>query len=119
MSSQELHLAERPEAALATALERYRALGWPSPHAVLVSGSGLSIDLGTPLREPMHLGEFLGIAVQGVEGHPLRVELLEVLPGHPVLYFRGRLHGYQGYPTSVTVLPARLAGALGAKTFLQ
>ena len=119
MSSQESHIAERPEAALAAALERYRVLGWPSPHAVLVSGSGLSVDIGTPLREPMHLGEFLGLPVQGIEGHPLRVELVEALSGHPVLYFRGRLHGYQGHPTSVTVLPARLAGAFGARAFLQ
>lgn len=119
MSSQHENEPERPAEALDAALARYRALGWPAPHAVLVSGSGLSVDLGTPLREPLHLGEFLGLPVSGIAGHPLRVELIEVAAGHPVLYFRGRLHGYQGHPTSITVLPARLAGALGAKALLQ
>jgi purine-nucleoside phosphorylase len=110
---------ERPEVALAAALARYRALAWPAPQAVLVSGSGLAVDLGRPLAEPVAFGELLGVPVEGVAGHPLRVELLEVSPGRPVLYFRGRLHGYQGYPTSITVLPARIAGALGARAFLQ
>ncbi len=110
---------EQPEAVLEATLARYRALGWAAPHAVMVSGSGLAVDLGVHLQPPQPLSQFLGFPVRGIEGHPLSVELIEVAPGHPVLYFRGRLHGYQGHSPAVTVLPARLAGALGARVLLQ
>ncbi|MEO8504316.1 MAG: purine-nucleoside phosphorylase [Acidobacteriota bacterium] len=101
-----------------TAVAHYGRLGWPKPRLALISGSGLSVDLGTPLHPPVSLGEILGQAVHGIEGHPLRVEIVEVLPGHPVLYFRGRVHGYQGHPPALTVLPVRLAAALGATGIL-
>jgi len=53
-----------------------------------------------------------------VEGHPHRAELLLPRPGRPALYFRGRLHAYQGYDPWDTVLAVRLAARLGARVLV-
>lgn len=93
--------------------------GWPRPAMHLVSGSGLAVDLGEPTHGPIPLAELLPFEVEGVAGHPLTVELLEPVPGRVVLYQRGRLHAYQGLPVHRTVLPVRLAAALGARVLLM
>ncbi len=93
--------------------------GWPRPVAAVVAGSGLSVDLGAPIRGPVPLREVLPFTVHPVEGHPHRLELVEPRSGRPVVYFRGRLHSYQGYDAAQTVFPVRLAGRLGATTLLM
>ena len=92
--------------------------GWPRPAAAVVAGSGLAVDLGAPVHGPIGLRELLPFTVHPVEGHPHRVELVEPRAGRPVLYFRGRLHSYQGYDADQTVFTVRLAGRLGASTLL-
>lgn len=101
------------------ALSRYRSLGWPEPAAALVSGSGLAVDLGGPVHGPVPLQELLPFPIHGIVGHPLQVELLLPAPDRPVLYFRGRLHSYQGYTAAQTVMPVRLARLLGASTLVM
>jgi purine-nucleoside phosphorylase len=100
-------------------IAQYDALGWPRPKVALVSGSGLAVDLGEPVAAAVDLQELLPFAVQGIVGHPLRVELLLPAPEQPVLYFRGRLHSYQGLSAAQTVLPVRLARRLGATTLVM
>lgn len=104
---------------LQQAVRRYRALGWPEPHAALVSGSGLAVDLGAPVAPPVPLQELIPFPIHAIQGHPLEVHLLEPAPGRRVLYFRGRLHSYQGYTAAQTVLPVRLAASLGARILVM
>jgi purine-nucleoside phosphorylase len=60
----------------------------------------------------------LPFPVAGIQGHPLRVEVLEPLPGRHALYYRGRVHAYQGYDLAQTVFQVRLAARLGVRTLL-
>jgi purine-nucleoside phosphorylase len=106
------------ERTLAAAVEGWEKRGWPKPAAVVVSGSGLAVDLGTPVAGPLPLQDLLPFPVHAVEGHPLLVEVIAPSAGHPVLYFRGRLHSYQGYEPWQVVFPIRLAARLGARTLL-
>lgn len=102
-----------------SAVERFDRLGWPRPEVVLVSGSGLAVDLGERTRGPVQLEFLLPFSTHAVEGHPLVVEMLHPQPDRPVLYFKGRLHSYQGYSANDTVFPIRLAALLGAKVLVM
>lgn len=77
------------------------------------------MDLGSSRHGPVPLQELIPFPVHGIEGHPLQVELLQPAEGRAVLYFRGRLHSYQGHTASQTVLPVRLARLLGAEVLLM
>ncbi|HSG39179.1 MAG TPA: hypothetical protein VLE27_06040, partial [Thermoanaerobaculia bacterium] len=92
-----------------SAVERYDMLGWPRPEVVLVSGSGLGVDVGERTHGPLDLEFLLPFGTHAIEGHLHQVEVFEPLPGRPVLYYKGRLHSYQGYDANETVFPIRLA----------
>ena len=95
---------------------RYDALGWPRPAALLVSGSGMAVELPAA-GEAVPLARLLPFPIEAVEGHPLDVVLLAPGGGGgPVLYQRGRLHSYQGHGPAETVFLVRLARLLGAGT---
>lgn len=102
-----------------SAVERYDRLDWPRPKVALVSGSGLSIDLGPRVHGPVDLEYLLPSEVHPVAGHPHQVDMFVPRPGCPVLYFRGRLHSYQGYSAHETVFPVRLARLLGAEVLVM
>jgi purine-nucleoside phosphorylase len=102
-----------------SAVERYDLLGWPRPEVALVSGSGLAIDVGERTNGPVQLEFLLPFPTHAIQGHPLQVEVFEPVPGRPVLYFKGRLHSYQGYSAHETVFPVRLAALLGAKVLVM
>lgn len=102
-----------------SAVDRFDRLGWPRPKVALVSGSGLSIDLGPRVHGPVDLEYLLPAEVHPVEGHPHQVDMFLPLPDRPVLYFRGRLHSYQGYSAHDTVFPIRLARLLGAEVLVM
>ncbi len=104
---------------LVRAVNQWRGLGRPAPDVVLVAGSGLSVDLGAPVAGPEPLARWLPFPVHGVAGHRHEVELLEVAGGRRVLYFRGRIHGYQGYAPADVVFPVRFAALLGAKVLVM
>jgi purine-nucleoside phosphorylase len=97
------------------AVEAWDRRGWPRPDVAVVSGSGLAVDLGRPIAGPIPLQEIVPFPVAGILGHPLRVELLEPLAGRRVLYYRGRVHAYQGHTPAHTVFQIRLAARLGAR----
>jgi purine-nucleoside phosphorylase len=103
---------------LKEAVDRWDALGWARPQAAVVSGSGLAVDLGARIHGPIALDYLLPFSCHPVEGHPHEAEVLLPLPDRPVLYYRGRLHSYQGYSADETVFPIRLAILLGAKVIL-
>ena len=103
---------------LKEAVDRWDHLGWARPKVAVVSGSGLAVDLGERIHGPVALDYFLPFSCHPVEGHPHEVDVLEPVPGRPVLYYRGRLHSYQGYSAYETVFPVRLAVLLGAKVLI-
>jgi purine-nucleoside phosphorylase len=104
---------------LKEAVDRWNGLGWERPVVAVVSGSGLAVDLGERIHGPVALEYFLPFSCHSVQGHPLEVDVLLPLPDRPVLYFRGRLHSYQGYSAYETVFPVRLATLLGIKVLIQ
>jgi purine-nucleoside phosphorylase len=102
-----------------SAVERFDLLGWPRPQVAVVSGSGLAVELGESLHGPLQLDFLLPFESHAIDGHPHVVEMFEPRPGRPVLYFKGRLHSYQGYSAHETVFPVRLAALLGAKVLVM
>ncbi len=108
-----------PAAELREGIDRYERLGWPRPDVALVSGSGLGVDLGEPVAGPVPLQDLIPFPVHAVVGHDLEVMALAPAPGRTVLYYRGRLHSYQGYDGHRTVYPIRLARLLGAKVLVM
>jgi len=104
---------------LDAAVERWRSLGRPAPEVAVVAGSGLSVDLGDSVAGPDPLAGWLPFPVRAVAGHGHTLELLEPTPGRHVLYFRGRVHAYQGYDAAQVVFAVRFAALLGAKTLVM
>ena len=107
-----------PDTGLSAELEesrkRWLDAGWPRPDALLVTGSGLSLDLGAPAAGPWPFGDLLPFDVEAIEGHAATAEVVETRDGRVVLYCRGRLHAYQGYTPAQVVYIVRLAALLGA-----
>ncbi|HEY0513738.1 MAG TPA: purine-nucleoside phosphorylase [Thermoanaerobaculia bacterium] len=102
-----------------SAVERFDLLGWPRPEVAVVSGSGLAVDLGERTHGPLQLEFLLPFESHAIAGHPHTVEMFEPRPGRSILYFKGRLHSYQGYSAHETVFPVRLAALLGAKVLVM
>ena len=103
---------------LENAARDWRDRDWPKPSILLVSGSGLAVDLPGEIVETATLGDVLPFPARAVEGHPHRIDLLTTTLG-TVLYQRGRLHSYQGYDAHQTVFMVRLAAMLGAGTLIM
>lgn len=111
-----------PDTGLSTELEasrgRWLEAGWPRPEAVLVTGSGLNLDLRERVAGPWPFGELLPFDVEAIEGHAATAEVVRMKSGRLVLYCRGRLHAYQGYTASQVVYLVRLAALLGARSLV-
>jgi len=108
------------ERQLESAIETWDRWGWPRPAALLVTGSGLALDLVPDLAaEARPLADLLPFEIDAVIGHPLTVEVLGGQTPWPVLYQRGRIHSYQGHSADETVFMVRLAALLGATTVIQ
>ncbi len=105
--------------ALDEAVAAWDGRGWPRPAVVVVSGSGLGVDLYPPAHGPEPLADLLPFPVHPIVGHAHRVELLLPRDDRPVLYFRGRLHCYQGYEPAQAVFPVRLGALLGAQALVM
>ncbi len=107
-----------PDTGLSAELEESRTrwlhAGWPRPDALLVTGSGLSLDLGAPAAGPWPFGDLLPFDVEAIEGHATTAEVVETPDGRFLLCCRGRLHAYQGYTPAQVVYLVRLAALLGA-----
>jgi len=88
------------------------------PSVLLVSGSGLTVELDGRVEGIAELAEIVPFPTRAVVGHPHQLELLETQHGI-VLYQRGRLHSYQGYSANQTVFVVRLAALLGASTLIM
>lgn len=108
------HLVKELDAAVSD----WDARGWPRPTTVLVSGSGLAIDLGSEVLASGAIQELLPFSAHGIVGHPMEFQLLST-PHGAVLYYRGRVHGYQGLTAAQTVFLVRLGALLGAKVLIM
>lgn len=102
---------------LGEAVARWRSLGRPDPEVVLVAGSGLAVDVGESMVAAEPLADWLPFPIRAVAGHRLTVELVRC-GARRVLYFRGRVHGYQGHEPADVVFPVRLGALLGARTLI-
>lgn len=100
-------------------VERWRRRELPEPQILLVSGSGLAVDLEGEEIATAPLADILPFPVHQVEGHPHEVRLLRDARDRVVAYQRGRLHGYQGYSPSEVVCLLRIAARLGARTLVM
>lgn len=100
-------------------LKNWHRLGWPSPKALIVSGSGLAVDLIPPAHGPVPQADIAPFPIAAIVGHPLSLELLTPDNAPPVLYCRGRVHSYQGYDPNQVVFWVRLARLLGAETLVM
>jgi purine-nucleoside phosphorylase len=107
------------EKELAAAVDRWRGLGRPDPDVAVVAGSGLEVELGAAEAGPEPLADWLPFPVRAVPGHGHRLELTRTAAGRRILYFRGRIHGYQGYEASEVVFAVRFAALLGARTLIM
>ncbi len=111
-----------PAAGLAAELDesrrRWLASGIPAPDAVLVSGSGLDLDLGAPTAGPWPFSDLFPFDVEAIEGHAAAAELVQTPDGRTVLHSRGRLHAYQGFTPAQVVYLVRLGGLLGAEALI-
>lgn len=108
----------RPAQELEQAVAKWDELGWQRPVMMVVSGSGLAVNLGNPQQREVPLAHWLPFESRAVEGHPLKTQLLFPRPDFPVLYQQGRLHSYQGYDAHQTVFMVRLGALLGARILL-
>lgn len=88
--------------------------GWPRPQVVVVTGSALDVDLGETLLGPLPLSMLTPFSIHAIAGHKLSFELVRAADDRIVLYYRGRLHLYQGFLPSQVVFLLRLAALLGA-----
>ena len=104
---------------LARSMDRYDSWGWGRPDVTLVSGSGLAIDLPFESSGRRPLTDLLPWPARGIVGHPMEVELLTSPTGARILYYRGRVHGYQAYTAAQVVYPVRLSRLLGSKVLLM
>ena len=104
---------------LQRAVERWDEKGWPRPLAMVVSGSGLAVELGDPVDRQTDLAEWLPFETHAIEGHPLSTQLLMTRPDLPVFYQKGRLHSYQGYDAHQTVFAVRFGALLGVRTLIM
>jgi len=107
---------------LEAARARWLQSGRPRPDVALVAGSGLASELGAPIERiagPEPLADWLPFPVRSIAGHEHALELLRVGEGRHVLYYRGRLHSYQGYDAAQVVFPIRLAARLGASVLVM
>lgn len=111
-----------PRTGLAAELEesrrRWLDAGIPTPEALLVTGSGLSLDLGEPVAGPWPFSDLFPFHVEAIEGHAVTAELVRTGNGGLVLYSRGRLHAYQGYTPAQVVYLVRLSALLGARSLV-
>jgi purine-nucleoside phosphorylase len=112
-----------PAAQIEAGITAWKERGWPAPDVIFVSGSGLGVELGEPAFGPVPLAEVLPFPVHALIGHQHEVELHRVTPSEGVervvLYYRGRIHAYQGYDSHQTVYAVRLGARLGARVLLM
>lgn len=113
-------LSESDRHQLEAAAKRWRKRGLPEPSVWLVSGSGLSGDLGLGQAiAELALDEVVPVPVRAVVGHPHKVTVFADSANGAVIYQHGRLHLYQGYSAPEVAFSVRLAALLGARTLLM
>ncbi len=103
---------------LAESRRRWLAAGIPPPEALLVTGSGLNLDLGEPAAGPWPFSDLFPFDVEAIEGHAATAELVRTANGRLLLHGRGRLHAYQGYTPAQVVYLVRLGALLGARSLV-
>lgn len=98
--------------------EADRLSGGFRPRIALTLGSGLGhVAESMDVRAVVPYKDIEGMPVSTVPGHEGRF-LFGHIGGVPVMCMQGRLHCYEGWDVHDVVLPARLAGLLGAEKLI-
>ncbi len=84
---------------------------------ILGSGWGPAVDKLGEVRAQIDASELAGFPPPTVEGHGGQVRSTE-LAGKSALVFQGRVHGYEGHPTSAVVHGVRVAVLAGCSTVI-
>jgi purine-nucleoside phosphorylase len=101
-----------------TAAKLSERLGFPEVKVALVAGSGISFALpGLAQVAELPYREVFPFPIQELVGHSPTLTLW-TLGGRGVLAFNGRFHLYQGYSAPEVAAIPRLAGLLGASTYI-
>lgn len=92
------------------------------PKAAVILGSGLGgfADRITPIHRWNYnsIPHFPNTSVVGHAGELIYGSISTEGKNYPILAFAGRFHHYEGHPMDITVLPVRLAYALGAEKLI-
>ena len=95
-----------------------RRLGCPRVTVALVAGSGITFALpGLRKTSELPYREVFPFPIHELIGHSPTLSLWE-MEGQGVLAFNGRFHLYQGYSAPEVAAIPRLAGLLGASTYV-
>ena len=88
------------------------------PEVAIVLGSGLgSFIEGVDVHTVIPYASMEGFPVSTVPGHAGKF-VLGTLGGKNIIVMQGRVHYYEGYPSTEVVLPLRVMHELGAKTII-
>jgi purine-nucleoside phosphorylase len=95
-----------------------KAFGEKTPDYTLVLGSGLNDVIDTfEIKHTLSYSDIPNFPKSHLQGHSGKLHL-GMLHGKSVLIFSGRYHHYQGYPNTVTSLPAWISGFWKIPTFI-
>lgn len=96
-------------------LEAVRSVTDFQPKVALTLGSGLgNFADSMKVEAGIDYKDIPGFAVSTAPGHAGKL-LFGYVDDVPVVCLKGRVHGYEGYPTDKIVAPVRLCHALGAE----
>jgi purine-nucleoside phosphorylase len=87
------------------------------PEIAVVLGSGLSVAFEDIKGINIPYKRIPRFPIPKATGHPGSI-LIARLGGREILFFKGRLHCYEGYSSAQAALPARIAKGLGAKILI-
>ena len=94
----------------------------PTPHAVLIAGSGLSTALTQLVVDPTRTSYIdipeLPTPPLGVPGHAGELITGHTMDGVPVWVFAGRFHTYQGLTAADVATPVEIAAHYGAQLLI-
>ncbi len=90
-----------------------------NPQAVVILGSGLGeIADATNVIAKISFSDLPYFSPPSIEGHSGEIILAELAGGKQVLFFKGRLHAYEGHSLDKVLFAVRWSHLLGCKEFI-
>lgn len=90
-----------------------------NPQSVIILGSGLGeIADANKIISKISFSDIPYLAAPTIEGHHGEILLVELENGKQVLFFKGRLHAYEGHSFDKVLFAVRWSHLLGCKQFI-